>query len=224
MCFCRRSRSRSTNARWIGLLVLLWQILLPVQGQALDLWAVPDCCRGAQLSVNVDLYMGQAKMQNLLQRFADGGAQLHPVPGRTTAYRSLHCRAILSTPPLHAPAGERLTVLETPTEFFHALLVSAAQQMLMEMEVSSNASRVSRASVPVLKDRLMGLQDGIAKAHQRITIGSLYIGTDAGREAELVSALAAACTAADRQELQVTSCVVRRGCSCRLCCCATGNI
>lgn len=163
-------------------------------------------------------------MQNLLQRFADGGAQLHPVPGRTTAYRSLHCRAILSTPPLHAPAGERLTVLETPTEFFHALLVSAAQQMLMEMKVSSNASRISRASVPVLKDRLMGLQDGIAKARQRITIGSLYIGTDAGREAELVSALAAACTAADRQELQVTACVVRRGCSCRLCCCATGNI
>eukprot|EP00891_Asterochloris_glomerata_P005904 jgi/Astpho2/5904/Aster-x0268 len=88
--------------------------------------------------------MGQAKMQNLLQRFADGGAQLHPVP---------------------------------------------AQQMLMEMEVSSNASRVSRASVPVLKDRLMGLQDGIAKARQRITIGSLYIGTDAGLQTSTAAML-----------------------------------
>ena len=82
----------------------------------------------------------------------------------------------------------------------------------------------SRASAPVLKDRLMSVQDSIAKARQRITIASLYIGTDAGREAELVSALAAACTAADRQELQVTACAAGRRCCCRLCCCAPGRL
>ena len=70
----------------------------------------------------------------------------------------------------------------------------------------------------------MSLQDGIANARQRITIASLYIGTDAGREAELVSALAAACTAADRQELQVTGCAVGQGCCCRLCCCTPSRL
>ena len=74
------------------------------------------------------------------------------------------------------------------------------------------SSIISGASGSVLNVMLMSLQDGIANARQRITIASLYIGTDAGREAELVSALAAACTAADRQELQVTACAVRQGC------------
>ena len=125
----------------------------------------------------------------------------------------------MSTAPLHASAGERLTVLETPTEFFHALLVSAAQHLLIEMQMPLKCSSQGRQLL-CSRARSWGLQDGIAKARQRITIASLYIGTDAGREAELVSALAAACAAADRQELQVTACAVGRGCCCRLCCCA----
>ncbi len=95
-----------------------------------------------------------------------------------------------------------MEVLESPDQFFLSLLVSSAG-------VSCTLRR-DTAAVSQERQRLEGcigacvcLQEGLSTAQRHITIASLYIGTEGGREEQFVRALAAAVHDASRPQLEV---------------------
>lgn len=90
-------------------------------------------------------------------------------------------------------------MLDTPEHFFQTLLASG--------RIWKGAQRMGTLTpAPIAGSQLAAppsLQDGVATAQRSITLASLYIGTEGGRERQLVEALAAAAADASRPQLRI---------------------
>lgn len=104
-------------------------------------------------------------------------------------------RSVRSTSVLFS-AASAVAVLQTPKEFFDALLVGAVSLLAPRRKMLGLCSRETIHMCPPA-------QGGLSTASERLTLASLYVGIGSGREAELLRGIEAAVADESRPKLQI---------------------